>query len=56
MWRNAKLKVREGAFGAAQVPVSVTFAQDKGHRQKRVGRSGAKEGQGQESADDGQVV
>ena len=42
LWRNAKLKMREGAFGVARGPVSVTFAQDKGHRQKRFARSGAK--------------
>jgi hypothetical protein len=35
LWRNAKLKMREGAFGAARVPVPVTFAQDRGHRHKR---------------------
>ena len=38
IWRNAKLKVREGAFGTAQVPGSVAFAQDKGHRQSDSGR------------------
>ena len=29
LWRNAKLKMREGAFGAARVPVSVTLPKTK---------------------------